>query len=215
MSRNQYRVGQIRIDNEALILQAAEQEFARVGCSGTSISRIAQEAGVPRSNVHYYFSSKEALYQRLLTNVLDVWNRSFPYITPEDDPAQALGEYIRAKLDFSRNEPNASKIFANEILRGAPLLKAFLQENYSTWLKRKQDVIQQWIAQGKMDDIDPLNLLFMIWATTQHYADFDVQVKTALGRDDYTEEDFARITRTVKHIILKGCGLTPGVDTGQ
>lgn len=204
-----YRVGKIRIDNEAIILAAAEEEFASKGFSGASISSVAQRAGVPRSNVHYYFSSKEALYNKLLTNVVELWNESFPEITAQDDPAQAIESYIRTKLEYSRTKPQASRIFASEILRGAPLLRQYLEENYAGWLQQKASVIEAWIEQGKMDKVDPFYLIFMIWSTTQHYADFDVQVKAALRKTTLSPKDFDEIARTVTHVILKGCGLTP------
>lgn len=204
-----YRVGKIRIDNEAIILAAAEEEFANKGFSGASISSVAQRAGVPRSNVHYYFSSKEALYNKLLTNVVELWNESFPEITAQDDPAQAIESYIRTKLEYSRTKPQASRIFASEILRGAPLLRQYLEENYAGWLQQKASVIAAWIEQGKMDKVDPFYLIFMIWSTTQHYADFDVQVKAALRKPTLSPKDFDEIARTVTHVILKGCGLTP------
>ncbi len=209
MAKNNYRVGQIRRDNEAAILAAAELEFAERGFAGASISRIAEGAGVARTNVHYYFQSKEDLYEKLLTDVVELWNQSFPEITPEDDPAEALRAYIHAKLTYSRTNPLASKIFASEVLRGAPLLKGYLEDNYAVWLQGKAKVIRSWIKQGKMDPVDPLHLIFMIWSTTQHYADFDVQVKMALGKDEYTARDFEKITETVTHIILKGCGIRP------
>ena len=204
-----YKIGRIRIGMEAAILSAAEREFAERGFSGASILRIAERAGISRTNVHYYYQSKEELYRRVLTRIVEMWNDSFPEITPEDDPAQALEAYIRAKLAFSRSNPQASKIFASEVLRGAPLLKDYLEQNHASWLKGKAEVIRAWIDQGKMDEVDPLHLIFMIWSSTQHYADFDVQVKTALGRAEYSEADFSNISRTVTHIILKGCGVKP------
>jgi TetR/AcrR family transcriptional regulator len=207
VSKTNYKVGQIRLDNEAAIMAAAEREFAERGFAGASIARIAESAGVPRTNVHYYFQSKEDLYNKLLTDVVELWNQAFPQITPQDDPAEALTAYIHAKLTYSRTNPLASKIFANEILRGAPLLKNYLEDNYSVWLQGKVKVIRSWIKQGKMDPVDPLHLIFMIWSTTQHYADFDVQVKTALRKDEYSARDFEKITETVTHIILKGCGV--------
>ncbi|MFT4518986.1 MAG: TetR/AcrR family transcriptional regulator [Halioglobus sp.] len=207
MARSTYQVGQIRRNNEVAILGAAEQEFASHGFSGTSISRIAERAGVPRSNVHYYFQSKEDLYRRLLVDVVQLWNDAFPEITPDDDPAVALESYIRAKLEFSRTSPLISKIYADEILRGAPVLREYLEQNYASWLQGKVKVIRSWIRQGKMDKVDPLHLIFMIWSTTQHYADFDVQVKTALGKKDYTKRDFERIAATITHIIIQGCGI--------
>ncbi|MCZ6828313.1 MAG: TetR/AcrR family transcriptional regulator [Gammaproteobacteria bacterium] len=202
-----YRIGQIRIDNEAAILAAAVREFAEHGFSGASISRVAEGAGVARTNVHYYFKSKEELYARILTDVVEMWNQSFPTITAEDDPGETLEAYIRAKLAFSRTNPLSSKIFASEILRGAPLLKDYLEKNYRSWLRGKTRVIQSWIAQGKMDPVDPYYLIFLIWSSTQHYADFDIQVKTALGKKKLSERDFQAIADNIVHIVLRGCGI--------
>ncbi|MEM1110468.1 MAG: TetR/AcrR family transcriptional regulator [Pseudomonadota bacterium] len=206
-ARASYRVGRIRRDNEAAILAAAEREFGERGFSGAAIGRIAEAAGVPRSNVHYYFSSKEELYSTLLTEVVDRWNASFPPITADDDPAEALETYIRAKLEFSRTNPEASKIFASEVLRGAPLLGDYLGSSTRDWLSGKTRVIRSWIRQGKMDAVDPYYLIFMIWSTTQHYADFDEQVRLVTGKDALAKRDYDKVARTVTHIILKGCGL--------
>jgi TetR/AcrR family transcriptional regulator len=207
-----YRVGRIRKDNEANIIAAAEKEFASHGYSGASIVRIAKSAGVPRANVHYYFKSKDELYSTLLMDIVEMWNNSFPDITPDDEPATAIGTYIESKLEFSRTNPLSSKIFASEILRGAPTLKEYLETTNRAWLLGKVDVIQAWIDQGKMDEIDPFYLIFMIWSSTQHYADFDTQVKTALDKPYYTISDYEDIARTVTHIILKGCGIKPVAD---
>jgi TetR/AcrR family transcriptional regulator len=208
MARANYKVGQIRLDHQAAILSAAEREFAEKGFSGASIQRIAEGAGVPRTSVHYYFQSKEELYSEVLQGIVELWNESFPEITPKDDPGVAIEAYIRAKLEYSRTNPLGSKIFASEILRGAPLLKDYLDKNYTVWLQGKARVIRAWIKQGKMDPVDPFYLIFMIWSTTQHYADFDVQVKTALRKDEYSARDFEKIAATVSHIILKGCGIS-------
>ncbi len=206
-AKGAYKVGKIRIDNEAAILTSAEREFASRGFSGASMSRIAEGARLPRTNVHYYFKSKEELYGKLLTDIVELWDSSFPPICPEDDPGDAIEAYIRAKITFSQTNPLASKIFASEILRGAPVLGEYLEENYRGWLREKARVIESWIEQGKMDPVDPFYLIFMIWSTTQHYADFDVQVRSALGKNTLEALDFEAIADNITHIILKGCGM--------
>ena len=202
-----YKVGKIRLDNERAILVAAEREFASRGFNGASMNRIAVGAGVPRTNVHYYFKNKEELYAKVLTDVIQMWDNSFNQITSEDDPAEALEAYIRAKVAYSRTNPLASKIFASEILHGAPVLSNYLKKDYRDWLRGKAEIMDSWVAQGKMDPIDPFYLIFMIWASTQHYADFEVQVKTVLGKQRLTATDFEIIANNLTHIILKGCGI--------
>lgn len=206
-SKGAYKVGKIRKDNEMAILTAAEKEFASRGFNGASMNRIAQGAGVPRTNVHYYFKNKEELYAKVLTDVIKMWDSSFNQITSEDDPAEALEGYIRAKVTYSRTNPMASKIFASEILHGAPVLSNYLKKDYRDWLRGKAKIIDTWVAQGKMDAVDPFYLIFMIWASTQHYADFEVQVKTVLGKAKLTDRQFEAVANNLTHIILKGCGI--------
>ena len=207
VSKGAYKVGKIRIDNEKAILVAAEKEFAARGFNGASMNRIAQGAGVPRTNVHYYFRNKEDLYAKVLTDVIQMWDSSFSQITVDDDPATVLEAYIRAKVAYSKTHPLASKIFASEILHGAPVLSTYLKREHRDWLRGKAEIMDSWTRQGKMDPVDPFYLIFMIWASTQHYADFEVQVKTVLGKQRLSAKDFDAIADNLTHIILKGCGI--------
>jgi TetR/AcrR family transcriptional regulator len=206
-SKGSYKVGKIRKDNEKAILTAAEKEFAARGFTGASMNRIAQGAGVARTNVHYYFKNKEDLYANVLTDVIHMWDESFNKITADDDPAQALEAYIRAKVAYSKSNPLASKIFASEMLRGAPVLSHYLKKDYRDLMRSKAHIMKSWVAQGKMDPVDPFYLMFMIWGSTQHYADFEVQVKIALGKSRLSAADFDKIADNLTHIILKGCGI--------
>jgi len=129
-------------------------------------------------------------------------------ISEGDDPAKVLGDYICAKVDLAIQYPSASKIFALEIIQGAPNLQEHLRTNLRTWVREKSKIIQSWIDQGKMKAIDPEHLIFMIWSTTQHYADFDTQILTVTNKLEYDEEDVKRIKDLLCTVILGGCGLT-------
>ncbi|MDE3737341.1 MULTISPECIES: TetR/AcrR family transcriptional regulator [Pseudomonas] len=201
--------GRIRQKNEELILAAAEEEFARHGFKGTSMNTIALRAGLPKANLHYYFSNKLGLYIAVLSNHLELWDSTFNTLTAEDDPAEALARYIRAKMEFSRRHPLASKIFAMEIISGGGCLEAHFDQDYRTWFKGRAGVFEAWIAAGKMDPVDPVNLIFLLWGSTQHYADFNTQICRVTGRKRLTKEDFETATQNLIQIILKGCGLTP------
>ena len=203
-----YKVGQKRLDNLDKIFEAAELEFAQFGFKGTSMVSIARRAGIPRPNVHYYYKNKQALYNALLMRLLDLWNSAIQQMSAEDNPARALGGYIHAKVMLSKTYPLASKIFANEIIQGAPNLKTYLSGEFRDWLNGKARVIQQWIDEGKMDAVDPLHLIFLIWSSTQHYADFSTQVTAVMGKKALSDEDFEAVAQSLTHIILKGCGLT-------
>ena len=196
-----------RLLNKNKIIKAAEQEFKKYGFNGASIARIAETAMLPRSNIHYYFTNKLALYGAVLTNIINLWNQAFADIKPNDDPAKAIASYIDAKIEYSRTNPTPSIIFASELLHGAPYLSQYLKTDFKQWITDKANIIQSWQVQGKLDEqISAYHLLFTIWGATQHYANFSVEIEAALDRP-LTNSDFDDAKRTIKHIILKGCGM--------
>uniref|UniRef100_UPI0032B2C410 TetR family transcriptional regulator C-terminal domain-containing protein n=1 Tax=Marinobacter nauticus TaxID=2743 RepID=UPI0032B2C410 len=171
-----YRPGRIRERNREAILQAAEQEFALHGYKGTTIQNIAERAGLPKSNVLYYFSNKKRMYSAMFDDILLRWNKVFSEIKPDDDPATALETFIRTKVNMSQQYPLASRLFAMEIIQGAPFLLDHLRTNMREWVRGRASVIQHWIDEGRMAPVDPVQLIFLIWSSTQHYADFQVQI---------------------------------------
>lgn len=194
---------------------AAEAEFVLHGYKGTSMQSIADRAGLPKANIHYYFKNKANLYQALLENILERWQELLTDMTEDSDPKEVLSHFIRSKLHMSFTQPISSKIFAMEIIQGAPHIKQYLRDDLRTWVKQKSQVIQHWIDQGKMADIDPTQLIFMIWATTQHYADFNTQVLDVMDREALSEEEMQSISQSVTNMILAGCGLHTPTKKGS
>jgi TetR/AcrR family transcriptional regulator len=199
--------GQIRQSNEALILAAAERIFAGAGFSGATMAAIAEASGLPKANLHYYFGSKQELYRAVLAGTLNDWLLPTHGITAEADPGTAIEHYIRDKMAMSAKRPHASKVFANELLHGAPVVKALLAGELRQMVLAKAAVIDGWIQAGRMARVDSIHLFFTIWAATQTYADFDVQVCAVLGRTELSAQDHARATEHVVSLILRGCGL--------
>ncbi|MGL1957574.1 MAG: TetR/AcrR family transcriptional regulator [Colwellia sp.] len=205
----QSKKGRIRAENNQKILTAAEIEFVKHGYKGTSIQSISEAAGLPKANILYYFTNKAKLYNTLLKNIVLRWNALFTDITEDDDPTETLELYIRTKVEQAITYPNASKIFATEIIQGAPNLSEYLRTDLRHWLNANCKIIESWIEQGKMDRVDPEQLFFLIWSSTQHYADFKTQVLTLYDKREYQPEDIERICRFLCQMILSGCGLTP------
>ncbi|TXT39309.1 MAG: TetR/AcrR family transcriptional regulator [Comamonadaceae bacterium] len=198
--------GQIRQANEALILVAAERIFAGAGFAGATMAAIAEAAGLPKANLHYYFGSKQELYRTVLAETLKDWLAPTDVITVEADPQTAIETYIRAKMAMSLQRPHASRVFANELLHGAPIVKPLLAGDLSKLVQAKAKVIAQWVREGRMAPVDPVHLFFTIWAATQTYADFEVQVCAVLGQTELTDQEQARATEHVVSMILRGCG---------
>ncbi|WP_447556235.1 TetR family transcriptional regulator C-terminal domain-containing protein [Vreelandella sp. EE22] len=192
---------------EQTILNAAEHEFAQHGYRGTSLQAIADRAGLPKANVLYYMGSKEALYLKLLNKMMMRWNAVLEDITPQSDPREVLSNFIRTKMMLGQRYPEGSRLFAAEILAGAPFLNDYLEGELREWVASRAVVIRQWAAQGKMDDVDPWFLIFLIWSSTQHYTEYSAQVNAILGRERLSDEDIAGVTGFLEQVILKGCGI--------
>ena len=199
----------VRQKNIQIILQAAEDEFVASGFKGASIRDIAHRAGLPKANVHYYFNSKVELYGAVLNHIMELWQSVFSGLNPDDEPAAALRQFIRAKMKYVLAHANASRIFSSEILHGGQHLKGHLQP-FNDWIQEKSEVIRGWIAQGKMKPVDPVHLLFTIWATTQYYVDYGPQVASVLGKTELDVADVDAYTETVSRMILAGCGVDAG-----
>lgn len=204
-----YRAGKIRDRNLTNIIKAAEEEFVQNGYRGTSIQAIADRAAIPKANVHYYFKSKSNLYIAVLDNLIHLWNGFFDNITEQDDPATVLDEFVRKKVELSYTHPRASKLFAMEIIQGAPHLKDYIRTEMRQWVRRKAAIIDKWIEQGRMAKVDSMHLIFLIWSSTQHYADFDIQALTIMNRAEYEPDMIDDISGFLSQVILRGCGLEP------
>jgi TetR/AcrR family transcriptional regulator len=201
--------GMTRERNEREILAAAERVFARHGYRGASVQAIAEAAGLPKSNVLYYMGSKRELYVRLLERMMARWNALLDDISVEDDPAEVLEAFIRSKMQLSRRHPEGSRLFAAEILGGAPFLQEYLSGELRDWVQARARIFEQWAERGLMDPVDPVWLIFLIWSATQHYADFETQVLGITGKQELTDADVERITAFLTQVILKGCGVRP------
>ena len=171
----------IQQENEERILLAALEVFSQNGFHGATLDRIASAADMSKPNLLYYFKNKEEIHIALLTGLLDVWLAPLREISADGEPTLEIGAYIRRKLESSREFPRESRLFANEILAGAPHIGTFLQTELKQLVDEKAKILQRWIDNGQLAPCDPRHLLFAIWSTTQHYADFSVQVRHVLG----------------------------------
>lgn len=200
---------EIRRKNIEKILLAAERVFAEQGYAGTSMADIARHAGLPRSNLHYYFSTKEDLYREVLVNLLSLWEKEGACFHYFDDPRVVLTSYIREKMNHSRSRPHGSRLWADEIMHGAPLFHDRLDENMAAGAKTKIAKIRQWVDEQRILPVEPSALLYMFWASTQHYADFEHQVTALNDGLPLSDEQFEQSVQTVTAVILRGIGLEP------
>ena len=190
----------IQARNKEVILDAALDIFSAFGFRGATVDQIASKSDMSKPNLLYYFRRKEDIYVALLEHTLSDWLKPLAELNPAGDPLTELSRYISAKMEMSDANPKASRLFANEILHGAPMIEKFLKGPLRQLVNEKAQVIQSWIASGKLAPVDPYHLIFAVWAVTQHYADFSVQVEAVLGR----REDTKSAQKAVLEILLRG-----------
>jgi TetR/AcrR family transcriptional regulator len=196
----------IRRENERAILDAAEKVFAEAGFGGATMQLIADMAGLPKANLHYYFATKEDLYRRVVSGIFEIWLDAASSFDDAPGPVEGIGAYVDAKMDISRTHPHGSKVWASEVMHGAPVIQDYLETTLRDWTNGRIAVIQRWIDEGKMAPVNPRHLLYMLWATTQHYADFGHQIQTLNDDKPLTDTQWREAKASVKDIVLRGIG---------
>ncbi len=199
----------IRARNKAKILTAAVDLFAAKGFDGTHIKEIAKLCGLPKTNVYYYFSSKEKIYAALIDQLIGRWDEAFEHIVPTSEPADAIETYIRAKLDYSRQYAAESRFFASEILRGGKFITRRHRQHMRKVTDERAQVVEGWIAKKKMAPVNVSHFFFLLWSSTQFYADSAIVASDVLRKRSLTKADYDEAAKTIYQIVMNGCKL-PG-----
>ncbi|ADZ92509.1 TetR/AcrR family transcriptional regulator [Marinomonas mediterranea] len=197
----------IRAQNEQLILEAAERVFARQGLTKTTTQMIADEAGLPKANIHYYFRSKKDLLEAVLGRILTLWLNSVSQFKYEDGPKVCLTRYISEKIEQSQNHVNASKVFAMALIGEEPYVLEYLREYFVGELQKERLTIERWVDDGLMKSVPVEHLFISLWAMTQTYADFDAQVKILLRAPQLDDETYDDAKSFITRMVLAVCGI--------
>jgi TetR/AcrR family transcriptional regulator len=197
---NLVQITRIQNENRDLILKAALEVFSAYGFRGSTIDQIAALTTLSKPNILYYFRKKEDIYTAVLEHTLAEWVVTLRTLDVDNDPIAELSKYISTKLEMSFQNPKASRLFANEVLHGAPHVGGFLRGPLKDLLEAKVMVIRTWIEAGKIKPVEPYHFIFSIWAITQHYADFSVQVDAVMLRKDSLE----KTRKAILEILLRG-----------
>lgn len=192
----------IQREKREAIKEAALEVFSRHGFRGSTIDQIAEAAGMSKANLLYYFKSKEEVFATLIQRLLDAWMEPLRTMDAAGDPRAEIRSYIRRKIEMARDFPRESRLFANEILQGAPRILPTLEGELKDLVDEKAKVIARWMREGRLKEADPHHFIFAIWATTQHYADFDVQVRAVLGAQRAGGQRFEEAARFLESLFL-------------
>lgn len=194
-----------RLAMESNILRGAEVVFAEFGYKGATMDRIASQCGLSKQNLLYYFSSKELLYRVVLQNIVDIWLERMVFAEDRNAcPEEVIETYIRGKLQLSHDYPQASRVFAQEIISGAPIIRDYLKNHLKPLFDRDVELVRTWVKEGQLKDIEPEHLFISIWAMTQTYADFAAQIELVLNKKKLLQSDFDRATKFLTAMVING-----------
>ncbi len=202
-SPREKKPSRIQQRNRSLILDAALEVFSQHGFRGATLDQIAAQAGLSKPNILYYFEGKEDIHVTLLNQLMDTWLDPLRELDPDREPLEEIMRYVHRKLEMSQEFPRESRLFANEILQGAPRIGPHLETGLKPLVDEKAAVIQGWIDAGELAPVDPRHLIFSIWAMTQHYADFEAQVSVLMQDRQATAEGAASYLDTLFRKALR------------
>jgi TetR/AcrR family transcriptional regulator len=195
-------VGKIRRKNEAEILRAATLLFSKNGFQGVRIAEVAEEAGLPKANIYYYFTSKEAIYTGILRKLISGWDEALEEIRADREPREALEAYVRAKLDYGRRNPEESRLFAAELQSGGPFLSDADREHMREATDKRVTIVEGWIENGRMKPVNPRHLFIILWSATQFYIDSDKLACDALRVPEMTDTDYQDAAATILQTVI-------------
>ncbi|PKA41929.1 TetR family transcriptional regulator C-terminal domain-containing protein [Rhizobium sullae] len=203
----------IRARNMRIILDVATDVFSRKGFDGTRIAEIAELAGLPKANIYYYFASKEEVYSAIIANLIAGWDDALSSLRADREPAEALRDYVKVKLEYTRNYPRESRLFASEIIQGARFLSEKDRAHMRLATDRHAAILEQWMSEGRMAIINPRHFFIILWAATQFYSDFEPLACDALNTGKLTPADFNIAADTIVRTVLAGV-MPPNRHTG-
>jgi len=191
----------IQLRNRKRILEAALEVFSTHGYRGATLDQIAETSGLSKPNILYYFAGKEEIHVTLLNGLMDTWLDPLREIDPEGEPLEELLRYARRKVDMSFEFPRESRLFANEVLQGAPRIGPHLESTLKPLVDDTAEVIDGWVAAGRLAGVDARHLIFSIWAATQHYADFEAQVQVLAAESDVQHVAVTHVDRMFRRLL--------------
>lgn len=102
---------------ENRILEAAEEEFIKKGFIAARTTAIAEKAGVTHAMLHYYFRSKEKIFEKIIDSKIGLLSNIMlgPIIDPEKPLFEKLENAIASHLDFIASNPDLPRFFINEV----------------------------------------------------------------------------------------------------
>jgi AcrR family transcriptional regulator len=182
------------MDTSAQIRDAAMRLFARDGFDGTPLQAIADDVGITKQTLLYYYPSKEELRRSVLGQLVEHWRQTLPRlldaVTSGKGKFEALtGELVR----FYHADPDRARLILREMLDRPDDMRALLVEGLRPWLLLVAEYIRQGQASGILyEDVDPesyvMHVILLVAGTVANLQVLPRVLSDNGGRDAATAE---------------------------
>ena len=194
------------------ILNAAEFEFLTNGYEATKTTQIAKRAGVTHAMLHYYYQSKENLFNKIFEDKIETLKAPIVALAQNKDIdlRDRIREIIELHFDFLKTHPDLPHFLINE-MRSNPQLIKILREKVGDTLRETfatiQTEIDEYVAKGIMKPISAFDL-FLDIVSLNVFTFISLPIFRHIAYDEEKEQQLIEnrkkeITQTINHRILK------------
>jgi AcrR family transcriptional regulator len=186
-------------NTEQSILETAERLFLRKGYAMTSTTEIAREVGCNQALVHYYFRTKDKLFEAIFEKKVRLFVSTLLLVTNEEVSfEEKLRKRIEAHFEIIRANPRIPFLFFNELTTNPERLKAFIEkirEIPKSVIDKIGDELQSEIQKGNIRPMKTFDLIVTIVALNVALFISSPVIRAATGVSD---EEFNEIVERRK-----------------
>ena len=181
----------------ARILEAAIRQFSANGLAGARTEQIAEEAGVNKALLYYYFKSKEDLYSAALESVFEeVRSSSAAVLEAKYSAGERFLQIVLGNFDRSHSHPSLRSLMQQEMVRLhkgeenrlAPMAKNFFRP---LWVMVDK-LVEEGIALGELVPVDPTQMRYAALGANLNYFLSAPLTRLAMGVDPLERDELAR-----------------------
>jgi AcrR family transcriptional regulator len=153
---------------EQRILEAARRVFIRKGMAGARMQEVADEAGINKALLHYYYRDKQRLFEGVFKGSAERQFTCIWRVLEEcDDLFEGIERFVATYLDRMLEEPLLPQFLISELNRDPKNLLEFIDRG-KAGRAHYQKLFEQARKEGRIIDIDPRELLVNIMALCAH-----------------------------------------------
>ncbi len=196
--------------SRSALLVAAERIFAERGLAGARTEEIASAARINNAMLHYYFETKEKLYQAVLENLFQQLLLSLrDPLSRTPAPRAALLGFVDRYINFLQQHPNYPRLLQREIMERGPYLRVVVERYLGPIFSSLARILRAGIRRGEFRSVDVNQTVVSLIAITVFYFAATPVMSLVLGGNAYDARRVAARKRAVVDFVRHGLLRSP------